>query len=285
MNILGGTSNDGISFDTLAADFSQPGYALARITITGPGDKLFNFALGGNQEVPAVDTEASGSCVGILRGDQAAFTANCNHNVDDLTAAHIHPAPPGVNGDILFPFTSPESPIQQTFSFTEEDVATLLAGNFYVNVHSEDFPAGEIRGQITVPINGTFSGSWFNPDRDGEGFIFEATHRDNPTLVAYWFTYQPSGDNGEQAWLIGNGPIRLNESTITNTIITEGAEFGDGFDPSEVNQTPWGTLKFTFTSCTTAIVEYDSVIEDFGAGTLRIQRLTPALIGQEEDCP
>lgn len=285
MNILGGTSSDGISFDTLAADFTQPGYALARITITGPEDKLFNFVLSGNQEVPAVDTEAEGSCAGILNSAQDAFTVNCNHNVEGATVAHIHEASPSVNGDVVFPFDSAESPIQQTFGFTSEDVAALLAGNFYVNVHSGDFPGGEIRGQITAPISGSFSGSWFNPERQGEGFILEAVNSDNPTLVAYWFTYPSSSGNGNQAWLVGNGPIRLNESVIDNVIITEGTEFGEGFDPAAINQIPWGSLKFTFTSCTTGIVEYDSVIEDFGAGTLQIQRLTPSLIGLEGACP
>jgi hypothetical protein len=249
--------------------------------IINTGDKLFEFVLGGNQEAPTVDTEASGNCAGILSADQTTFTINCSHNVEGATVAHIHEAPPGVSGDIIFPFDSAESPIQQTFSFTPEDVATLLAGNFYVNVHSADFPAGEIRGQITIPVNGSFSGSWFNPDRSGEGFLLEATNKDDPTLVATWFTY----NNGEQVWLVGSGPIKLNESMITNTITTEGTEFGDEFDPAEVQRIPWGTLKFIFTSCTTAIVEYDSIIEDFGSGTLRIQRLTPPLIGQEGACP
>lgn len=279
----------------LSASFSIASQAQAvEVTVSAEntsldsGEKQFNFVLGGNQEVPPVGTEASGSCSGILSADQTMFTVNCSHNVEGATVAHIHEAPPGVSGDIIFPFDSAASPIQQTFNFTAEDVAALLAGNFYVNVHSADFPAGEIRGQIVAPINGSFSGSWFNPDRSGEGFLLEATNRDNPTLVATWFTYESDddgGDDGEQAWLIGSGPIRLNESVITNTIITEGAEFGENFDPAEVNRIPWGTLIFTFTSCTTAIVEYDSVIEDFGSGTLRIQRLTPPLIGQEEACP
>ncbi|ADJ27124.1 spondin domain-containing protein [Nitrosococcus watsonii] len=285
VNILGGTSNDGVFFDSLAADFTRPGYAIARITITGPGDKLFNFVLDGNQEVPPADTPANGSCVGILNKDQTVFTANCHHTVQDATAAHIHEAPAGVNGDVIFPFASAESPIQETFNFTAENVATLMAGNFYINVHSGDFPGGEIRGQVAAPLKGSFSGSWFNPDRSGEGFLLEATNSDDPTLVATWFTYPPSSDSGAQAWLVGSGPIRLNESTITNTVITEGAVFGDGFDPSAVNRTPWGTLKFTFTSCTTGIVEYNSVIEGFGSGTFHIQRLTPPLIGQEGDCP
>lgn len=285
MNILGGTSSKGIYFDPIAADFTRPGYALARITITGPGDKLFNFVLDGKQEVPPVDTPANGSCVGILNKDQIAFTANCYHNVQDATMAHIHEAPAGVNGEVIFPFASAESPIKETFNFTAEDVAALMAGNFYVNVHSGNFPDGEIRGQITAPLNGSFSGSWFNPNRSGEGFLLEATNSDDPTLVATWFTYSPSGDSGKQVWLVGSGPIRLNESMITNTIITEGAAFGDNFDPSAVNRIPWGTLKFTFTSCTTGIVEYDSVIKDFGSGTIQIQRLTPPLIGQEKACP
>jgi hypothetical protein len=128
--------------------------------IPGPGDKLFQFTLSGNQEVPPVDTEASGNCTGILSKDQTTFTIKCNHNVGDPILAHIHKSPPGMDESIIiFSFYSTESPIEQTFRFTPENVASLLAGNLYVNVHSLNFLGGEIRGQITTPVNSSSNGS------------------------------------------------------------------------------------------------------------------------------
>jgi hypothetical protein len=126
----------------------------------GPGDKLFKFVLNGNQEVPVVNTQASGKCIGILRKDQTTFTITCDHNVKGPIRAHIHESPPGVDESIIIsPIYSAESPIKQTFRFTPEEVALLLAGNLYVNVHSMEFPNGEIRGQITTPANSRSSGS------------------------------------------------------------------------------------------------------------------------------
>jgi hypothetical protein len=126
----------------------------------GPGDKLFEFTLNGNQEVPVVNTQASGKCIGILRKDQTTFTITCDHSIEDPTVANIYESPPGVDRSVIIsPIYSAESPIEQTFRFTPEEVAILLAGNLFVNIHSMEFPNGEIRGQITTPANSRSSGS------------------------------------------------------------------------------------------------------------------------------
>lgn len=110
----------------------------------------FVFTLDGTQEVPPVDTEAAGSCAGILNDEATQFQIHCTHNVENVVAAHIHRAPPGVNGGIIFPFDSPQSPITDTWDLSPNDVAHLLAGNLYVNVHSQEHMPGEIRGQIRI---------------------------------------------------------------------------------------------------------------------------------------
>ena len=38
------------------------------------------------------------------------------------------------------------------FTLTDEEVTTLLAGNFYVNLHNEAFNGGELRGQVEVAL-------------------------------------------------------------------------------------------------------------------------------------
>jgi hypothetical protein len=67
------------------------------------------------------------------------------------TAAHIHNGPRGVAGPIVFALTEASMgsgiwTAQATLSQT--DLNTLLAGNYYFNVHSAAFPNGEIRGQL-----------------------------------------------------------------------------------------------------------------------------------------
>ena len=76
--------------------------------------------------------------------------------------AHIHVAPPGANGGILFHITgipvgvtAATSPVQnRTLSDGEE--AQLLGGLWYVNVHTTARPGGEIRGQLmAIPEPGS----------------------------------------------------------------------------------------------------------------------------------
>ncbi len=66
------------------------------------------------------------------------------------TGAHIHGfTSENENADVLF--TLPETnPKIGVWNYDEEDEAKILAGQTYVNIHSEKFPAGEIRGQIKV---------------------------------------------------------------------------------------------------------------------------------------
>jgi subtilisin family serine protease len=73
-----------------------------------------------------------------------------------LTAAHIHIGGPETFGPVLYPIYmgGPEF-LEDVFTFSgsvkisEADAATLLAGGLYINVHTSQNPAGEIRGQIT----------------------------------------------------------------------------------------------------------------------------------------
>jgi hypothetical protein len=91
--------------------------------------------------------------------------------LNNVTQAHIHLAPPGSNGPVvawLYPSAPPAQPIPGPFNgVLGEGVITaaslvgplqgqplsalvdaIRAGNTYVNIHTQQFPPGEIRGQI-----------------------------------------------------------------------------------------------------------------------------------------
>jgi hypothetical protein len=65
---------------------------------------------------------------------------------------HFHgPAAVGANAGVIVPFQgSVESPIKGKATITADQAKDLLAGMWYINIHTKENPGGEIRGQVTV---------------------------------------------------------------------------------------------------------------------------------------
>lgn len=117
-----------------------------------------------------------------------------------------------------------------------------------------------------------FSGSWFVPERSGEGFIVEILDHPGPNgeeqaVVVFWFTYTP---DGRQAWMVGNGGINGGVAEV-DFEITDGASFGAEFNAEQVSLESWGSIRFDFLNCERAQAEYAG---EFGSGQLTLTRLT-----------
>jgi len=108
----------------------------------------FVFHLSGDQEVPPTGSTARGGCYGQLDTVTRRFALVCTHNVAGATVAHIHSGGAGAAGDVVFDLGNPVSPIEATWMMTPAQVAELLAGHYYLNIHTSGRPAGEIRGQV-----------------------------------------------------------------------------------------------------------------------------------------
>ncbi len=116
---------------------------------TAPTDTIFVFHLSGDQEAPPIATPERGGCMGRFDAGASALTLVCTHDVNLPTVMHIHRGAPGVNGPVVFDLGEPDSPVIATWSgMSPADVADLLAGNFYVNIHTSGRPTGAIRGQL-----------------------------------------------------------------------------------------------------------------------------------------
>ena len=108
--------------------------------------------LSGAQEVPKVDTAGTGMAMVSL--DSATNTVSWEVTYSGLSgkalAGHIHgPAAAGANAPVVVPFTAPlDSPIKGSAKVTPAQAQQLEAGNWYVNIHTADHKAGEIRGQL-----------------------------------------------------------------------------------------------------------------------------------------
>jgi hypothetical protein len=69
------------------------------------------------------------------------------------TAAHIHRAAPGVRGGIVVPLSAPDAngtALGCASGLSDALLQDILRSPdaFYVNVHTADFPAGAVRGQL-----------------------------------------------------------------------------------------------------------------------------------------
>ncbi len=115
-------------------------------------------SLSGAQEVPAVETSATGSATATLSGSTltvAGELSGLSSPVVEVAGSpgHIHQAPAGSNGDVIFPLVvSMTDDTSGTFSLSTElnaeQVTAYNAGEFYLNFHTETNQGGELRGQI-----------------------------------------------------------------------------------------------------------------------------------------
>lgn len=118
-------------------------------------------------------------------------------------------------------------------------------------------------------VQAEFSGSWFDRDHDGEGFIIEVISAD--TAVVQWFTYD---DKGNQFWIQGVGTIDGKTITVKEAFFTRGTAYGSGFDPDDVERVDWGTVTMVFDSCTRGSASYESLLAEFGSGAQDLRRIT-----------
>ena len=113
----------------------------------GGGEQV---SLTGANEVPAVQTSATGSGTVTIKDDRSV-SAKITVSGMTPTAAHIHEAAAGSNGPVIVPFSKTGD---NTFEapggakLTDAQYASYKAGKLYVNVHSAQNPGGEIRAQL-----------------------------------------------------------------------------------------------------------------------------------------
>lgn len=119
----------------------------------------------------------------------------------------------------------------------------------------------------TTEIN-PFTGIWFDPIHDGEGWIIQVS--DDLTAFLTWYTYD---ENGKLMWMIGIGSITGNTLTIEELTVTHGTVFGPDFNPSEVQRIPWGSLTFSLSDCNQGVLSYVAKRPELGSGSLDPQRL------------
>ena len=135
-----------------------------------PATTAVHYAvLVGAQENPPVLTAAAGTAVLSVNTSSGQIVGTVSTSGLVGTAAHIHTGEPGINGPIIFPLTQSTATsgvwnVPPNIILTGEQLTALNAGSLYVNVHSDLFPGGQLRGQIgRTVLTVKLAGSQENP--------------------------------------------------------------------------------------------------------------------------
>ncbi|HKP99782.1 MAG TPA: CHRD domain-containing protein [Actinomycetes bacterium] len=118
----------------------------------------FSAKLTGSNEVGGGDPNGSGTAAVKVRGTEICF--DLKWTGFEAIMSHIHKGAAGVNGDVVVPFFTSESPLAENsksgcVTAKATVVKNIMAnpGNYYVNVHSPEFPKGAARGQLVAGAN------------------------------------------------------------------------------------------------------------------------------------
>jgi hypothetical protein len=112
----------------------------------------FTGQLNGEKEVPPATSAGTGDVIATLDKQTHVLTWKVTYSglTGPVRAAHLHgPAKAGANAGVVVPFTGELlSPIEGKATLTPAQVTDLLAGLWYVNLHTAANPGGEIRAQL-----------------------------------------------------------------------------------------------------------------------------------------
>jgi len=122
-------------------------------------NKKYDVILNGTSEVPPADLDGTGQGQVKIKGKTGEVCIKFKkiQGIGPAIAAHIHQAPVGVDGPIVVVAPTPAQAGKKYqksgkgCSFPDPALVTQLQNNpsdFYLNVHTAEFPGGAIRGQL-----------------------------------------------------------------------------------------------------------------------------------------
>ena len=169
-------------------------------------DAEFGARLKPSEEVPPTDSDGDGEVEFTLGRDRVRFKLEWEDLTSDVMAAHIHCAAAGVNGPVgvtlLMETRDPDDRIRGSFTGPDggndckwatlgDVIGAVLDGNAYVNVHTTQFPGGEIRGQLKIrplDLETDMDPRQENPpnDSDGDGEAEFDVRRDRVKFKVEW---------------------------------------------------------------------------------------------------
>jgi len=117
-----------------------------------PGSNAISVKLSPSEEVPPANSSGTGS--GSIRvTEDGSVSGSVTTTGVQGTMAHIHQAGKGQNGPVIVPLTKNGDTytVPAGAKLTAAQLSALKSGQLYVNVHSDKYKGGEVRGQLEAP--------------------------------------------------------------------------------------------------------------------------------------
>ena len=239
-NLLSGGSSD-ITLTNVIFNEGTPVILSLPGVVTVEEGEEFEANLAPYNEVPPtgsdIEGNPSGSVTASLNGGQLVVTGSFSGLSSPFVGSHLHLAETGVNGNVVIalnPTLGGDSrsgtftAANNTFSPSQNIIDALRAGNIYVNVHSDNFPGGEIRGQLLDAPNAAPSAVTLTAPEDGD-ITIEGEPSD-----AIVFDWEPSTDpNGDKVVYVLEVGLDPAFTAFVDTLVLENTSFELSFGEIE----------------------------------------------------
>jgi len=119
-----------------------------------PGGKTFTIQLSGSEEVTPGDPDGTGMATITLNQGQGTISYQITvSGIETPMAAHIHEAPAGQAGPVVFTLATPVNGVSSGVirNVSKEMIKEIRQNpeDYYINVHNAMYPAGALRGQLS----------------------------------------------------------------------------------------------------------------------------------------
>ena len=262
MEVAGGAFDCLVDFPSLGNPDNVGGCGSVYVRGVGP---VFDLT-GSSRFVLDIQSVAGAMTLGVLLAD-------ANGEVSVGLIENAVPGQASIPFDELFPLTSISGVNLSLVELINLVIANQEGeeGRIVLTEFSTD---GAITVGPVVVVADEIPGTYFNPNRDGEGCQLTLERdQDNFILTCYFY------HEGEQFWVIGLGELVNGKITFDEMTITSGAQYGNAFDPRDVARSNWGSAIMTWSDCNTADLELKPVMPGYEEVTLDLTRIVPTTCG------
>ncbi len=178
--------------------------------------------LNGANEVPPNASTGTGTLTGTFDDVTGVlnYTLTYSGLTGPITGSHFHNAAIGVNGGVVIGFSPSTNPFTSAAPFPAPQIANLLAGNIYVNLHTTANPGGEIRGQLIATELVVFTA---------------ATQNDFKGIGGYSFTQETFPAGVQTNPYIITGPLPQNDFTFVASAVGGITNVGSSISTTNIN--------------------------------------------------